>query len=161
MVDQAKVTMNGPGESPPRAAARNVAELLHDVLTLAELQGQLVALEARNELKKTIWPTAAIVAGAVLALSCLPIALACGALFLDELTQLSTAQSFLVMLVAGLVLAATMILASVWYLRRNIGLLQKSRAEWSMNVRWVRGVLKRLGKSGIQANFGASTGYRW
>lgn len=161
MVDQAQVTTNGPAESPPRAAARNFAELLHDVLTLADLQSQLAAVEAKDELKKTIVPTITMACGAVLALSCLPIALVCIALFIDELTQLSTAQSFLVTLGVGLILSVGLILGSIWYLRRNIGLLQRSRTELALNVRWVRNVLKRLGKSGMQAKFGADTGYRW
>lgn len=161
MVDQAKVATDGPVESPQRAAARNVAELLHDVLALAELQGQLLAIEAREQLTRSIAPTIVMVCGVVLALSCLPIALVCLALFLDELTALSTAQSFLVTLLVGVVAAVALVLGSVWYLRRTIGLLERSRAEWSMNVRWVRGVLKRLGKSGIHASFGAQTGYRW
>jgi hypothetical protein len=161
MVDQAQVTTNGPSESPPRAAARNFAELLHDVLALAELQGQLVAVEARDEIKKTIGPTITMACGAVLVLSCLPLALVCAALFLDELTQLSMAQSFLVTLLVGVVVSVALILGSVWYLRRNISLLERSRTEWASNVRWVRGVLKRLAKSGMQARFGAETGYRW
>jgi hypothetical protein len=71
------------------------------------------------------------------------------------------AQSFLVTLLVGVVVSVALILGSVWYLRRNISLLERSRTEWASNVRWVRGVLKRLAKSGMQARFGAETGYRW
>ena len=49
MVDQAQIDVaeheaaNG-RELPPRAVARSTAELLHDMATLAELQGKLVLI---------------------------------------------------------------------------------------------------------------------
>ena len=47
MVDQAQITAAEKTESngrelPPRTVARNTAEFLHDIATLAELQGKLV-----------------------------------------------------------------------------------------------------------------------
>jgi integral membrane sensor domain MASE1 len=124
---------------------RNFVELLHDILVLAELQGQLLVVETRQELGKTITPTIVMVCGLVLALSCFPVAILCTALALTEATSLSPAQSLLLTLVATGVLAVVLIGVSLWYLRRNIQLLRRSRTEWDLNVRWIRNVLQRLG----------------
>jgi len=46
MVDQAQVTpAEDRSELPPRAVARGTAEFLHDVMTLAELQGKLALVD--------------------------------------------------------------------------------------------------------------------
>lgn len=146
MVDQAKVAeTNGAGDSPPRAAVRNFVELLHDILVLAELQGQLLVVETRQELRKTFAPTIVIVCGIILAFSCFPVAILCVALALIETTSLTPAVSLLLTLIGTVVLAAILIRGGLWYLRRSIDLLQRSRAEWNLNVRWIRGVLLRLG----------------
>lgn len=151
MVDQAKVTpANGPVESPPRAAARNAAELLHDILALVEMQGELLAVEFREEIQKAITPAAVLACGIVLAFSCLPLSLVCIALLVVETTDLSHAQAFLATLAGGIVLAVGLMGGSLWYLQKNLRMLQRSRTEWSLNVRWVRGMLKRLGSGGIK-----------
>jgi integral membrane sensor domain MASE1 len=148
VVDQAKVAeTDGAPDSPPRAAARNFVELLHDVLVLAELQGQLLVVEAGQELRKTLPPTIAIVCGIVLAFSCFPVAILCAALALTEATYLSPAQSLLLALTGTVVMAAVLIGGSLWYLRRSIQLLRRSRTEWNLNVRWIRSVLLRLASS--------------
>lgn len=146
MVDQAKVAeKNGAADSPPRAAVRNLVELVHDILVLAELQGRLLVVEARQELGKTIAPAVIIVCGIVLALSCFPVAILCVALALTETTSLSPAQSLLLALIGTLLVAAIMIGGSIWYLQRSIHLLSRSRTEWDQNVRWIRSMLLRLG----------------
>ena len=146
MVDQAKVAeTNGGADSPPRAAARNFVELLHDILVLTELQGQLLLVETRQELGKAIAPMVIIACGIVLALSCFPVAILCIALVLTETTSLSPAQSLGMALIGTAVIAMTMIGGSIWYLRSSIHLLRRSRTEWELNLRWIRNVLLRLG----------------
>lgn len=163
MVDQAPLKeKNGARESPPRAAARNLSELMSDVMMLAELQGQLAMVELRQELKKLVPTLAVLAAGIILALCCLPMALICIALMLDEWAGLSRPVAFLSTLGGAAVLALLLVLGSVWYMRSNIGLMNRSRAELSLNVKWIRNVLKRMGTSDSrQGRFGAETGHSW
>ena len=59
MVDQAQVTAtNGRNELPPQAVARGASEFMHDVVTLAELQGKLVVIDFRDGMAKLITPLA-------------------------------------------------------------------------------------------------------
>ena len=148
MVDQAQVaaeTNGSASSSPPRAAVRNLTELFYDVITLAELQGQLLALEAGQELRKTLVAAVIILVSLVVALSCIPLAIVCVALALMEYTTLTPFQSLLVTVAGSGMLALGAILAGVTYLRRNVHWLRRSRTEWSLNVRWIRTVLQRLG----------------
>src|SRR5688572_25706998 len=95
MVDQATVkSTNGRAESPPHAVVRSASEFVHDVLTLAELQGKLFMVDFQDGLKKLIWPAIGLAVGGVLALCCVPLALTTIALAIEELTTLSFAQSF-------------------------------------------------------------------
>jgi uncharacterized membrane protein YqjE len=163
MVDQAPLKdKNGVRESPPRAAARNLSELMSDVMMLAELQGQLAMVEFRQELRKLVPSVAVLAGGIILAFCCLPLALVCIALMLDEWTQLSRPVAFLVTLGGAVLLALLLVLGSVWYMRSSIGLLDRSRAELSLNVKWIRNMLKRMGTSDSrQGKFGAETGHSW
>src|SRR5262245_58935380 len=110
MVDQAQVTApvnteaNG-RELPPRAVARNTAELLHDVATLAELQGKLVLIDCREGTAKLLVELMMIAIGGIIGLGCVPIALATLALAIAANTTLSLPVSFGLALGTGLLLA--------------------------------------------------------
>src|SRR6476619_1552907 len=61
MLDQTEVKpTNGHTELPPRAMARSTAELLHDMVTLAELQGKLALLDLREGFAKLLAPVALV-----------------------------------------------------------------------------------------------------
>jgi hypothetical protein len=83
----------------------------------------------------------------VLLLSCVPIALTCVALFIDELTDLTLAQSFLITLAIGLVLGGIVALVGAWMLKKSFDVLSRSKNELQQNVRWVKTMFKRLGTS--------------
>src|SRR5262245_9911415 len=110
MVDQAQITApdyqetNG-RELPPRAVARSTAELLHDMATLAELQGKLVLIDFREGTAKLLVEMMMVGIGAVIGLGCVPVALATMALTIAATTTLSLAVSFAIALATGLVLA--------------------------------------------------------
>ena len=57
MLDQTEVNpTNGHTELPPRAMARSTSELLHDMATLAELQGKLALLDLREGFTSSSFP---------------------------------------------------------------------------------------------------------
>jgi putative superfamily III holin-X len=145
----AQTTMNSPGggdPSPPRAVARNTGELLSDALTLAELQSKLLWLDVQSDLSKLITPLALMVIGVVLALSCLPIALATLALGLVAGAGLPPWLAFLIALGVGLLLAAILAGIGVWVLLHGTSFLSRSRSEWGQNIRWFKNLVRRLGE---------------
>jgi hypothetical protein len=136
---------NGHTELPPRAVARDAVEFLHDVTILAELQGKLLIVDCQQGIHKVVLPTGVLIAGIVLALSCVPVAMAALTLTLMETTSLSPAQSCGTTLLASGVLAAAVIATAIWRLRHGLGLFDRSYREWRQNVQWTRFMLKQLG----------------
>jgi hypothetical protein len=152
MVDQTPLkSSNGRSTSPPRAVAKSAAELLHDVLTLAELQGKLLVVDCQTGLRKLIVPAVCLAFGTVLALCCVPLALTAIALGLAETTALTHSQAFAVVLVGAVVVAAVLVIAAVGYLRHGWSMLERSHTELTRNLQWSKDMLKRLGRGGPEA----------
>jgi uncharacterized membrane protein len=148
MVDQTQVKdekpTNGRGESPPRAVARSTGEFLYDVTTLAELQGKLLLVDCQAGLRKLLVPIVAMVIGLVVAIGCVPVALAALALTLVETTELTLAASLGIALLVGLLVAAILTIGAYFYLRSGFSFLDRSYYEWQRNVAWAKDMMKRL-----------------
>jgi hypothetical protein len=156
MVAQAKISettndssqrSNGCAELPTQAVARNTAEFLHDLATLAELQGRLAVVECREGLAGLFWPLGAIGLGVAVALGCAPIALTALALVLADTTTLTYAACFGIALAVGIVLASALTAPAYFALRKGIHMFDRSLAEWQRNRRWAKDTLKRLGQT--------------
>jgi hypothetical protein len=155
MVDQAQVTgadqpeANG-RELPPRAVARSTAEFLHDITTLAELQGKLVLIDFKEGTTKLLIEMMMIAIGAAIGLGCVPIALATLALVIAENTTLSLPVSFAIALATGVVLACILAIPACLAVRANISIFDRSLAEWKRNRQWAKETLRRLAQSSPQ-----------
>ena len=147
MVDQAQVnSANGRAESSPRAMARSAAELMHDVLTLAELQSKLLVVDCQTGLRKLIAPAACLGVGVVLALCCVPLALTTIALAITESTTLTASQSFGIVLAGALLVALILLGGAILYLRNSWTLLDRSLTELKYNLQWSKEMLRRLSR---------------
>jgi hypothetical protein len=148
MVDQAQqVNGNGRGgETPPRAVARSAGELVHDLVTLAELQGRLALVDARDGVNRLMLAAAMVVAGVLIALGCIPIALAALALLLVETTTLTQVQAFGIALAIGVVLAGLLVGIGLYVLRQRSNMFERSRAEWQQNLRWAKDALGKVSR---------------
>ncbi|HEY2413569.1 MAG TPA: phage holin family protein [Pirellulaceae bacterium] len=152
MVDQAQINAADEMEPtarelPPRAVARSTAELLHDMATLAELQGKLVLIDCREGTAKLLLEMMMIAMGAAIGLGCVPIGLAMLALIIAANTTLSLPVSFAIALATGLVLACILAIPACIAVQRNIHVFDRSLAEWRRNRQWFKETLRRLGKS--------------
>lgn len=145
MVDQTQVD-GAPraAEAPPRAVARNTAELFSDVLTLAELQGKLLLVDLESSIWRIVPPAISLLAGVVLAGSCVPIALATAALALVEYVRFTPAQGFALSLLGGSLVSLALLGAAVWQLRAGMRFFERSQIEWKHNLRWLKSMLKRM-----------------
>jgi hypothetical protein len=115
------------------------------VVTLVELQASLLKIDIRQCLAGLIVPGIALVGGAMLLLSCLPILLASIALLLVETLEWSHAQAFFCALGIGLLLGGIACLVGAIFIRRSFQHFERSRSEFAQNVSWIKQVLKRLG----------------
>jgi len=143
-----QTTMNGAqapvGETAAHAVARNTGEFLHDLVTLGELQLQLLSIEGQEKLRSLLWPTMTLIAGAVVGCATLPVALIALALTLTEVTTLSPAQSAGIAAGVGFVLAALFVGIGWWALKSPTGnAFERSGREWRQNLRWIKDALQK------------------
>lgn len=167
MVDQAQVTPpeppspNGRTELPPRAVARSTAEFLHDVATLAELQGKLTLVDFREGLAKLLFPAALVLIGTAVGLGCVPIALAALALTLSTYTTLPLPACFGIALAVGIVLSAFLTIPALISFNSGVRMFDRSLYEWGRNRKWIKDTLKRLGQSSHSAASDRAAAGRW
>jgi hypothetical protein len=96
---------NGKTTSPPVAVARDMSQVAHDVVELAELHAALVKIEVQQWGQKLFFPAALLIVAAILGCSCVPVLLLSGAYALAQATALSLAWSLLIVGGAGVLLA--------------------------------------------------------
>ena len=144
MGNQTKISeQNGSPETAGSGLARDVGEFAYDVLTLAELQAQLVVADVQQCGQRVFVPGLFLVFGAALGLACFPIALAALALLLVQVFETSYAAGFLIAAVLGAVLSS-LVCAIAWsQVRQRAALLGRSQQELVRNLRWIKKVLER------------------
>jgi hypothetical protein len=151
MVDQASLNEPGwPGPAlykrEPSAAAGvrdGVGDLLHDVVSLSELQAQLLAVDAKESVNKAKLPIALLVGGTVLALGAVPVLL----LALGEALYLwadwNRPLAYLASGLVGVVVAGIMLYVAWQQTGAVIAVFDRSRVELAENVRWIKYALTR------------------
>ena len=148
MLDQTEVKpTNGHTELPPRAMARSTSELLHDMATLAELQGKLALLDLREGFAKLLVPAGLAILGVGVGLGAMPIGLMTLALSLEKLTKLSPPVCFAIAFGVGILLAAILVVPALATLKMGVRMFDRSLAEWRRNRQWAKETLKRMGQS--------------
>jgi uncharacterized membrane protein YqjE len=131
------------GHSAGGSAARSVGQILHDILTLAQLQTQLFVLDARDGVVKIQRPLLALAAGAVLAICAVPIALIGIALLLIDVAHLSRLAAFWITFIFAIFVAASLVAYAVAWFRKPPGLFEYSREELANNIERVKEMLHR------------------
>lgn len=129
--------MNGRPESPIRRAARNMADVWRDGLTLAELQTRLFAIELSSAARRSRSAGAIAVGGGVLAVASLPILLVALASVLMD-AGLSPAASFGITGAGGLVLAIILLAVGWRGLSCNLRDFPRSSVELKRNFDWLK-----------------------
>jgi uncharacterized membrane protein len=147
MVGQTQMNQtNGETQSVPKAAARHLAEVLHDLVSLAELQLRLFGLDARQAARRIWKVTAVAVLGLVVLASCVPFALITIALAIVYWSGISYAAAFGWTLLGGFILGVVLLWAASAATRSASSFFDRSKSECAENVQWAKGVLKRFAK---------------
>ncbi len=130
-----------PPSSDDRGPAGNVRQLGSDVLTLAELQADLLQADLREWAGAFTKGVAALVAALVVLLSSMPVLLIGLGYYLDEAADLSLPAAMFVAAGVGVALAVAAAGIGVWLIKREQPPLRRFRSELRHNVRWLKRVL--------------------
>jgi hypothetical protein len=129
------------GVPPGRVMRRSISQLGSDVITLAELQAELLKVDVRDWAKSFVKAVAAMVAALVLLLASAPILLISLGYFINQSSDLSMAASMLIAAGVGVLLAAVAGGLGVWLLKREHGMLDRFSGELKQNISWLKQVL--------------------
>jgi len=120
-----------------------VGDLLHDIMSLGELQAQLLEVDARESLQKARTPVAMLVAGAVIALGAVPVLLIAVAEGLHELAAWDRWVSYLTSGVIGAAGGGLLMWLAGRQSAEFIAVFKRSRNELAENIRWIKYALTR------------------
>jgi hypothetical protein len=133
-----------PNASPSGEIRHGVRQLARDVVTLVELQAELLEVDVRDWLRKSVVPMLIFgAAAAVMGLASIPVLLLAFANWLAAATELSTAAAMLIAAASGLAVAA--VCGAIAWARMKKGgrTFTRFRIELARNIRWLKHVLSR------------------
>jgi hypothetical protein len=134
---------NGSTPSPPNGVAKDMGELTHDIVSLAELQFELFRIDCREGLKQMLIPVALLLLAGIVTLGTVPIALILVAEILVQTAGLSRAAAFSIAAMSGFSVALAIGVAGWFYLRGVVQVFERSHEELTKNVAWIKHALKR------------------
>jgi hypothetical protein len=138
---QAKMNTNGKPKSDPNVVA-SFTGLAHDVVELAELQGQLLKLDAVASGRTMRGGIALLMVGIGLLLGCMPILWLIIAESLVEFAGWTRTPALGLSLLVGLVITGGVIALSWMKLQTVFSSFQRSQEELTRNVKWIKTALK-------------------
>jgi hypothetical protein len=133
------------GHSAGGTAARSVGQILHDILTLGQLQAQLFTLDAKEAGSRIQRPIVALAAGVVLAVCAVPVALFGIALLLVDVAGMSRLAAVWITFIFAIFVAASLVGYAIAWFRKPPGLFEHSREELVNNIERVKEMLHRSG----------------
>lgn len=131
----------------PESLKQSTAELLHDVGDLAELQWELLAIDAAEARRRARWPLVAIVLAVVVLLGMAPVLLLGLAELLVLYASFAAAWAYLLVAVVAAVAAAVTVKLSIDRLGQATASFGRSRDELKQNIQWMRSVIKAQGRA--------------
>jgi hypothetical protein len=137
-----ETTLNGDKqESPTSVLAGNAAALAHDLLTIGELQLQLLRADLGGVWSGAMWALAACLAAVGLLTAALPVALAGLGLWLADATSQAPWAGLLWVSLAAVVVICGLLGAGWWRFREQLAGLERSRREFRNNVETLKRIL--------------------
>ena len=142
MDDQAKIDeRNRTSKNASSGFAQGVADFTLDVLTLAELQAQLLAADVQECRQRVLVPGLMLLCGLAVGLACFPVGLTALAFCLVQSYKTSYATGFLTAFIVGAVLGAVLSVLGCLQVKKNLAVLRRSQNELIRNLRWIKKVL--------------------
>lgn len=137
----------------PGHVRRQLGDLVHDALTLGELQIQLFKVDLRDARRGVVAALALIAIGGVLALGSIPVVLFAAAQGLVEGLAWPVAWAYLTVGAVAVAAAGTLVWVGVRQASDATGALHRSTAELGETVKWIKDSVRRAGRSEPDAGF--------
>jgi hypothetical protein len=134
---------NGSSTAPSDGVAKDMGELTHDIVSLAELQFELFRNDCRKGLRGLLIPVALLLFAGILVAGTVPVALMVIAEFLAQAAGLSRAAAFAVAALGGFIAAVALGVAGWSHFRGVARIFERSREELTRNMSWIKHALKR------------------
>ena len=142
MVDQANMSRtNGAAQSPPNTVAKNMGEVLHDIVALVELQAELFKIDIRESITRLAFPAVLVLAGTAIAVGTIPVALL---MFMEILVAAGGLPYWLALLAAavlGFGLATILLIVGWRVLKKPFEAFRRSQDELKRNIDWIKRTL--------------------
>jgi hypothetical protein len=134
---------NGSTPSPPNGVTKGMGELTRDIVSLAELQFELLRIDCREGLKRMLIPGALLLFAGIVAVGTVPIVLTLVAELLMQAAGLSRAAAFSIAVLSGFIVALAMGVVGWSCLRGVVRVFERSREELTRNMVLIKHALKR------------------
>jgi hypothetical protein len=121
----------------------DIGELVENISTLVELQAQLLSVDLKSMVQRAIAPAVLGVVGLVLLLGTIPVLLSGIGWLLVEEAGWSTGPALLAVAGIAIVVAAAMCVAAALLLKNITSAFDRSRAELTENIRWIKAAFNR------------------
>lgn len=118
-----------------------LGDLAADLISLSELQIELLAVDSRDALRESVYPGILICLGGGLIIGACPVLLFGLAWGMAELTGLSLAFSCCLSAVFSLGAAGLCLYLARKGLRKSLGYFNRSREELQSNTQWIKHIL--------------------
>jgi hypothetical protein len=150
---ETQMSTNGQSRNESPNVATSFAGLTHDVIELAELQAQLLALDVKSTSQKARTSFILVAVGVCMLLGTVPIALVTVAELLVQQFGWSRAAGFATATLLGVLLAAGILGAAWSRFRAGVVTMQRSREEFNRNIAWVKSSLRsRAQENPVETN---------
>ena len=120
-----------------------MGELTHDIVSLAELQFELLRIDCREGIRRILIPVALLLFAGIVTLGTVPIALILVAEILVQTAGLSRAAAFSIAAMSGFIVVVAIGVVGWSYLRGVARVFERSREELTRNMTWIKHALKR------------------
>lgn len=143
MVDfEAEVRGDSRRQSPVASFAGKAANVVGDMLELAELQAQLAKADTGAAIRRAIRPLAFLLLGSCGAIACFPVLVLGIASCVDAMTILNSWQSQLVVAGVGVLLASLTVWIAARRFLTSLRPFRRSADELAKNLEWIRSVIR-------------------
>ncbi len=152
MAHQAFVTNPRGAAAPSRpngnggGLIENVSSFGNDVASLAALQGQLAAADAKESFRRAIPSIAGLVVAILLAIAGVVVLVAGLALWIAEEAQIKPAAALMLTGLGALVVVALLATVSAKFLKSSFSTFRRSSEEFERNLAWVKTTLSYSGR---------------
>lgn len=137
---------NGSTGFPPRTMARHVGGFAHDLVSLTELQAELLKADTQECFQRMTTPLVLLGMAIIGSIGCVPVALTAFAYGLVAAAGLSTWLAFLIAATTGLILAGLAAAIGWRLLVKSPSVFERSKDEFNSNLCWVKRVLTTSGE---------------